>query len=85
MPFIHFYKLLARKPGESEIQQKSLVNRLKLWIPDTIILNDGDCSMWMYSNSQGFVFRSDQFTSKNAISKLANYTSPDELVAVVKK
>ncbi len=84
MPFIHFYKLLAKKPGESKVEQKSLVNRLKLWVPDTIII-EGDQPMWMYSNPQGYVFRSDLFTSKNVISKLANYTSPDELVAVVKK
>lgn len=40
---------------------------------------------WLYSDSRGYVFRTDAFTSKNVVSKLANYTSPDELVAVIKK
>jgi LMBR1 domain-containing protein 1 len=82
LPYIHFLKVLAKKPTEKQ----STINRLKVWIPDTVVLNDGDIPpMWLYSNAQGFVFRTDTFTSKNVISKLANYTSPDELVAVLKK
>ena len=50
------------------------------------MLNDREIpNYWLYSDSRGYVFRTDTFTSKNVISKLANYTSPDELVAVVKK
>ncbi|CAD8054886.1 unnamed protein product [Paramecium sonneborni] len=50
------------------------------------MLNDREMpNYWLYSNSRGFVFRTDTFTQKNVISKLVNYTSPDELVAVVKK
>ena len=79
LPYIHFYKLLARN-------NESNVNRLKLWIPDTIVLNDKEMpNYWLYSDPKGFVFRTDTFTPKNVISKLANYTSPDELVAVMKK
>jgi hypothetical protein len=59
MPFIHFYKLLAKKPSENHFSCTSTINRLKLWIPDTIILNDGEVTAWMYSDLQGFVFRSD--------------------------
>ncbi|CAD8139136.1 unnamed protein product [Paramecium pentaurelia] len=83
--FIHFYKFLARRP-DSEQSNQSIVNRLQLWVPDTIVLNDREIpNYWLYSDSRGYVFRTDTFTSKNVISKLANYTSPDELVAVVKK
>ncbi|KAM3146974.1 hypothetical protein pb186bvf_000690 [Paramecium bursaria] len=79
LPYIHFYKLLARN-------NESNVNRLKLWIPDTVVLNDKEMpNYWLYSDPKGFVFRTDTFTPKNVISKLANYTSPDELVAVMKK
>ena len=41
MPYILFTKYLARKPDmpEDEVQQ-SKANRLKIWIPDTIVLND---------------------------------------------
>lgn len=85
LPYIHFYKLLARKP-DPEHPSTSVVNRLQLWIPDTIVLNDRDMpNYWLYSDPRGFVFRTDSFTAKNVVSKLANYTSPDELVAVVKK
>ncbi|CAK83163.1 unnamed protein product (macronuclear) [Paramecium tetraurelia] len=83
--FIHFYKFLARRP-DSEQSNQSIVNRLQLWVPDTIVLNDREMpNYWLYSDSRGYVFRTDAFTSKNVVSKLANYTSPDELVAVVKK
>ncbi|CAD8077133.1 unnamed protein product [Paramecium sonneborni] len=83
--FIHFYKFLARRP-DSEQSNQSVINRLQLWVPDTIVLNDREIpNYWLYSDSRGYVFRTDTFTSKNVISKLANYTSPDELVAVVKK
>ncbi|CAK94849.1 unnamed protein product (macronuclear) [Paramecium tetraurelia] len=83
--FIHFYKFLARRP-DSEQSNQSVINRLQLWVPDTIVLNDKEMpNYWLYSDSRGYVFRTDTFTSKNVISKLANYTSPDELVAVVKK
>ena len=55
-------------------------------MPDTIVLNDSDLPpFWMYSSPEGFVFRTDTFTSKNVSTKLANYASPDELVAVIKK
>lgn len=40
--------------------------------------------MWFYSNEFGYVFRTDNFDRKNVTTKLGNYTSPDELVAVVK-
>jgi len=40
--------------------------------------------MWFYSNEYGYVYRTDNFDRKNVTTKLGNYTSPDELVAVVK-
>jgi LMBR1 domain-containing protein 1 len=68
------------------VEPESLVNRLKLWIPDTIIFNDGNCPpMWFFTNSDGYVFRSDTFNSRNIINKLSNYTSSLELVALNKR
>lgn len=76
---------MARRP-DSEQSNQSIINRLQLWVPDTIILNDREMpNYWLYSDHRGYVFRTDTFTSKNVVSKLANYTSPDELVAVIKK
>ncbi|CAK60301.1 unnamed protein product (macronuclear) [Paramecium tetraurelia] len=84
--FIHFYKYLARRP-DSEQSNQSVINRLQLWVPDTIVLNDREMpNYWLYSDSRGYVFRTDTFTSKKML--LANWPithPPDELVAVVKK
>ncbi len=38
--------------------------------------------MWLYSSEDGYVYRADIFTGKNVATKLGNYASPDELVAV---
>ncbi|EAS01971.2 Lmbr1-like motif protein (macronuclear) [Tetrahymena thermophila SB210] len=87
MPYLLFTKYMARKPDlpEGEVKQ-SKNNRLKVWIPDTIVLNDDNFPpMWFYSSPDGHVYRTDSFTSKSVAAKLSNYASPDELVAVVKK
>ncbi|EGR32819.1 lmbr1-like conserved region family protein, putative, partial [Ichthyophthirius multifiliis] len=87
MPFIQFFKYLARKPDmpENEVKQSN-INRLKLWIPNTIILNDNNLPpMWFYSSPDGYVYRTDQLNPKNVVAKLSNYSSPDELVALIKK
>lgn len=41
--------------------------------------------MWFYSQLDGYVYRTDTFNLKNISTKLSNYASPDELVAVIKK
>ena len=41
--------------------------------------------MWFYSGVDGYVYRQDNFIDRNITSKLCNYTSPDELVALQKK
>ena len=79
-----FFKLLAKKQDPD--RPVSDINRLKIWIPDTIVLNEKDCPpMWFYSSQKGFVYRTDSFSSKNVSSKLSNFASPDELVAIIKK
>ena len=83
MPFIFFFKFLARKPRGNE----TTINRLKLWIPDTIVFNErGELPpMWFYSSNEGFIYRTDNFSSKQIVNKLSNYSSTDELVAILKK
>ena len=83
MPYIFFFKFLARKPHGIE----STINRLKLWLPDTIVLNErGELPpMWFYSSNDGYVYRTDNFNAKQIINKLSNYSSADELVALLKK
>lgn len=56
------------------------------WMPDTLILNDGDVPVcWMYSNSKGYVEKNTNASLKEFINKLSLFSSPDELVAVLKK
>lgn len=51
-------------------EENNSKQKLKLWIPDTIILNDKDLTaMWFYSSEDGYVYRTDTFTARNAISK----------------
>ena len=61
MPYLLFTKYLARKPDmpEDEVKQ-SKANRLKIWIPDTIVLNDENLPpMWIYTSPEGLVYRTD--------------------------
>ena len=88
LPYVFFYKYLAKKPDET-INNCSSSNytRLKLWLPDTIVLNEKNDLplMWFYTSEDGYVYRTDSFSLKNVVTKLSNYASPDELVAVIKK
>lgn len=81
MPYLFFFKFLAKRNAE---ESKA---KLRMWIPDTIIVNDRDLSgMWFYSGADGYVYRTDSFTARNAVQKFCDGTqTPDELVAVIKK
>lgn len=85
LPFIYFFKFLAKKPLNFGTQSNT--NRLKLWLPDTVVLNERYelPPMWFYSSQDGFVYRTDNFTAKNVLNKYTNYSSQDELVAIQKK
>jgi len=83
-PFVFFFKFLARRPDVDN--STSNLNRLKLWLPDTILTSDGDNPpMWLYTSQDGYVHRTDNFSAKNITNKLGSFASPDELVAVLKK
>ncbi len=86
-PFIFFYKFLCTKPEGTRKDLVSKHNRLRLWIPDTIIYNDisKDTSFWVYSSFEGYVYRTNAFMDKHVIGKLGNAANPNELVAIVKK
>lgn len=86
MPYVFFFKYMARKPDGPEDKQKSAPNRLKIWLPDTLVFNDGDLpAMWFYTSQSGHVFRADSFNKRNIIQKFGEHCSPDELVCVLKK
>ena len=82
-PFLYFYKLLARKP---EFCKRDLTRfaKLELWIPDTVVFNDADQPYWIYTNNEGLVCRTENFSERHVVAKLGNQYSIDELVAVCK-
>ncbi|KAL4477278.1 hypothetical protein ABPG73_003404 [Tetrahymena malaccensis] len=86
MPYVFFFKYLAKKPNGPEEKQKNTINRLKIWLPDTLVFNDGDLpAMWFYTSQSGFVYRADSFNKRNIVQKFGEHCSPDELVCVLKK
>lgn len=58
--------------------------RLRMWVPDTVVYNDGDAPFWIYSGVDGLVYRTENFIDKHVVNKLGNSGSPDELVAILK-
>lgn len=81
IPFLYFYKFLARKP---EFCKRDLTKyaKLELWIPDTVVYNDAEAPYWIYTNNEGVVCRTEDFHDRHVVSKLGNQYSIDELVAV---
>ena len=59
-PSIYFFKFLCGKPDyekENSEKGKPSASRLKLFIPDTIVLNDLDNNYWIYTDIEGYVNR----------------------------
>lgn len=83
-PLVFFFKYLAKKPTDSS---NSTWGRLKLWVPDTLVANDGENpTMWFYSSPEGYVYRTDNFTMSVIQNKFAGASPPQhELVAISKK
>jgi hypothetical protein len=50
-----------------------------------VVYNELENPFWVYSNEAGVVWRTDQFNQKTITSKLGNFSSSNELVAVLKK
>ena len=60
--------------------------KLKIWLPDTILFGDATIvKAWYYSNNDGYVNRTDNFTHRHIVAKLGNWGATEELVAVSKK
>jgi len=61
MPYLFFFKYMARKPDDS----KSSGPRIHAWIPDTIIFNDGELpAMWFFTAKNGCIYRNDSFSKR---------------------
>lgn len=57
---------------------------MKVWIPDTIVYHEIENHFWLYSNEACVVWRTDNFNFKTVTSKLSNFCSDNELVALIK-
>ena len=85
-PSIYFFKFLANKPDyEKENQEKGKVctSKLKLFIPDTIVLNDLDTNYWIYTDIEGNVNRVEE-SDNDVIEKFKPQNDKNELIAVSK-
>jgi hypothetical protein len=84
MPYLYFYKLLAKKEVDEEVSDQ---HRLQLNLPDTIVYNDGDLPMmWLYTDSSNsLVHRQDNIGSRQVLAKFCDRADEDEVVCVLKK
>ena len=85
-PSIYFFKFLANKPDyEKENQEKGKVctSKLKLFIPDTIVLNDLDTNYWVFTDIEGNVNRVEE-SDNEVIEKFKPMNDKNELIAVSK-
>ena len=85
-PSIYFFKFLCGKPDyekENSEKGKPSASRLKLFIPDTIVLNDLDTNYWIYTDIEGYVNRVEESDS-DVIEKFKPQNDKNELIAVSK-
>jgi LMBR1 domain-containing protein 1 len=85
-PSIYFFKFLANKPDyekENQEKGKACTSKLKLFIPDTIVLNDLDTNYWIYTDIEGFVNRIEE-SDNEVIEKFKPQNDKNELIAVSK-
>ena len=85
-PSIYFFKFLTNKPDyEKEIGEKgkACTSKLKLYIPDTIVINDLDSNYWIYTDIEGNVNRVEE-SDNEVIEKFKPLNDKNELIAVSK-
>ena len=86
-PSIFFFKFLANKPDyekENSEKGKPPKARLKLYVPDTIILNDLDTNYWIYTDIEGYVTRVEEIDN-DVIEKFKSLEKDEnELIGVSK-
>ena len=85
-PSIYFFKFLANKPDyEKDKTDKGKVytSKLKLFVPDTIILNDLDTNYLIYTDIEGNVNRVEE-SDNNVLENFKPQNDKNELIAVSK-
>ncbi len=80
-PSIFFFKFLSIKPD----YEGKKIQKLKVFIPDTIVFNDSDSHYWIYTDVEGNVARTEVFSDSDILDKFRSPTGDEgELLAVSK-
>ena len=87
-----FFKFLAIKPDLEADMEKDRKNgkgknipRLKLYIPDTIVINDAESTYWVYTDNNGEVRRTISFSDSDVIEKFKSPVNDEnELLGIYK-
>ena len=86
-PSIFFFKFLANKPDyekENSEKGKPPKARLKLYVPDTILLNDLDTNYWIYTDIEGYVTRVEEIDNDVIEKFKSREKDENELIGVSK-
>ena len=86
-PSIFFFKFLANKPDyekENSEKGKPPKARLKLYVPDTIVLNDLDTNYWIYTDIEGYVTRVEEIDNDVIEKFKSREKDENELIGVSK-
>lgn len=70
LPSIYFFKFLAIRP--EYFDNKKLIKKpekLKIYIPDTLVFNDTEINFWIYTDENGNVHRVDYFNDMEVLEK----------------
>ena len=65
--------------------RKVNLRRLRMWVPDTIVYCGRDGPMWLYTHSDGYVYRSHSFDAASLIRRISTPKTPNKIVAVRKE
>ena len=89
IPSLYFFKFLCIKSTGNKKKDFHKEGKLRLFIPDTLVFNDGSKSystnhFWIYSSIDGFVFRTEDFNELNTHMKFGNFLNVNEVVAIQK-
>lgn len=58
---------------------------LKLWVPDTVVWEEGALPVWYYSDEHGHVARTHNFKMQDVTRRFQRKQAPDQVVAVMKR
>ena len=85
-PSIYFFKFLTNKPDyekDKADKGKIFTSKLKLFVPDTIILNDLDNNYWIFTDIEGNVNRVEE-SDNDVLEKFKPKNDKNELIAISK-